>query len=273
MALPEGASRYRLGRKAPFFRTMRLAAIPSCIYALLLLQGLAQAHAAECPPGQQIEGQQRSAPVPQRVPQQKTSTVSALQGMVTDDAGLPLAGVVVTLESSMSTTIAGPATTSGDGIFRLLQIPPGAYDLILIRQGGIASRRQKVELRAGEVLSIEVHLPAVPATAASPLAQMPAETIENSAYRELSRRPDADGAIVVPPEAPPPPESAYFQSQWDRWGIPMPNYHRYGANSESPYVLGHWYDPFNRNVLKADKPIFGKTFFSFTGQSITAVDG
>jgi Carboxypeptidase regulatory-like domain len=252
---------------------MRLAAIPSCVYVLLLLQSLAQAHAAECPPGQQIEGQQRSAPVPQRVPQQKTSPVSALQGMVTDDAGLPLAGVVVTLENSRSTTIAGPAPTSGDGIFRLLQIPPGIYDLIFMRQGGIAAKRQKVELRAGEVLSIEVHLPTIPATAASPLAQMPIETIENSAYRELSRRPDADGAIVVPEEVPLPPDSANFQSQWDRWGIPMPNYHRYGANSESPYVLGHWYDPFNRNVLKADKPIFGKTFFSFTGQSITAVDG
>jgi Carboxypeptidase regulatory-like domain len=246
--------------------------MPSCVYSLLLLQGLAQAHAAENPPGQQIEVQ-RSAPVPQRVPQQKTSTVSALQGMVTDDAGLPLAGVVVTLENSRSTTIAGPTSTSGDGIFRLLQVPPGTYDLIFMRQGGTAYRRQKVELHAGEVLSIEVHLPAVPSTAASPLAQIPAETIENGAYRELSRRPDADGAIVVPQETPLPPESANFQPQRDRWEILMPDYHRYGVNSESPYVLGHWYDPFNRNVLKADKPIFGNTFFSFTGQSITAMDG
>jgi len=246
--------------------------MPLCVYVLLLLQSLAQAHAAEDPPRQQIEVQ-RSAPVPQRVPQQKTSTVSALQGMVTDNAGLPLAGVVVTLENSRSITIAGPALTSGDGIFRLLQVLPGTYDLIFMRQDRIASRRQEVELRAGEVLSIEVHLPAVPTNAASPLAQMPAETIENGAYRELSRRPDADGAIVVPSEGPPPPESANFQPQRDRWGIPMPDYHRYGANSESPYVLGHWYDPFNRNVLKADKPIFGKTFFSFTGQSFTSVDG
>ncbi len=31
---------------------------------------------------------------------------------------------------------------------------------------------------------------------------------------------------------------------------------------------GHWYDPYNQNVLKADYPIFGQnTFFSFTGIS------
>ena len=41
-----------------------------------------------------------------------------------------------------------------------------------------------------------------------------------------------------------------------------------------PYVKGHWYDPFNRNRLKGDYPIFGQRwFFNFTGTSETAVDG
>ena len=52
----------------------------------------------------------------------------------------------------------------------------------------------------------------------------------------------------------------------------MPDYHRY-PDMEAPYVLGHWYDPFNRNRLKGDKPLFGRTFFSFTGDAITAFDG
>jgi hypothetical protein len=155
----------------------------------------------------------------------------------------------------------------------LVQVTTGTFDLVLTWKDRIVWRHPKLELRAGEVLSIEVRLPALAATGATPLGQMLMETLDDSAYRELNRRPDADGAIVVPKEVELSPESARFQLQRDRWGIPMPDYHRYGENSESPYVLGHWYDPFNRNILKADKPIFGKTFFSFTGVSISALDG
>jgi Carboxypeptidase regulatory-like domain len=246
--------------------------MPPFAYTLLMLQGLAYGQASGSPPGSQIEVQ-RSGSSQQRIPQQKAPTVSALQGMVTDETGRPLAGVNVTLENSKGAMVAGPTPVSGDGIFRLIRVPPGAYDLVLTRKDGTAWRRPKLEMGAGEVLSIEVHLPVVAATAAAPLPQTPTETLEGNSYREVSRRPDADGAIVVPKEVQLPPDSASFRQQRDRWGIPMPDYHRYGENSESPYVLGHWYDPFNRNVLKADKPVFGRTFFSFTGDSITALDG
>ena len=230
-----------------------------CVCALLLLRGLAAQ--------QQPVNTQRSVPPEQRIPQQKTATLAALQGLVLDDAGRPVPGVEVRL------TPLAVATTSGDGIFRLLGVRPGTYDLVLTPRDAASVRRLAVELHAGEVLSIEVHLPAAAAvTAPSPLAQSPQETLDDSAYRELSRRPDAEGAVVVPKEIPLPPASANFQLQRDRWGIPMPDYHRY-AEGETPYILGHWYDPFNRNVLKADRPIFGKTFFSFTGDSITAAEG
>ena len=51
-----------------------------------------------------------------------------------------------------------PVSTSGDGIFRALRIPPGRYELMFTPRGGAAMRRQGVEIHAGEVLSIEVHL-------------------------------------------------------------------------------------------------------------------
>jgi hypothetical protein len=230
---------------------------------LLLLRGVA----GQVP---QADVQRSTAPE-QRIPQQRAATVGALQGMVLDDAGRPVPGVQVRLV--MNTGGVGATATSGDGIFRMLGVPPGTYDLLLERKGAAMVRRVGLELHAGEVLSIEVRLPVAAAGGGSPLAQTPMETLEDSGYRELSRRPDAEGAVVVPKdEPPPPPGSAYFQQQRDRWGIPMPDYHRY-AEGETQYVLGHWYDPFNRNVLKADRPIFGKTFFSFTGDAITAADG
>ena len=92
-------------------------------------------------------------------------------------------------------------------------------------------------------------------------------------YKELTRRPDSDGAVVAAPLENILPDAAYFQPGPDRWNASMPNYHRYNLGDETPFVLGHWYDPFNRNRLKADKPLFGKTFFSVTADSITALEG
>src|SRR5260370_34195595 len=53
----------------------------------------------------------------------------------------------------------------------------------------------------------------------------------------------------------------------------MPAWRRYARDGEFPYTSSHWWDPFNQNRLKGDKPIFGQsTFFNFTGTSTTAVD-
>jgi hypothetical protein len=60
----------------------------------------------------------------------------------------------------------------------------------------------------------------------------------------------------------------------DRWNISMPDWDRYGARGDYPYVSGHWWDPYNRNVLKGDYPILGnRTFFVFTGVSDTLLEG
>jgi hypothetical protein len=213
---------------------------------------------------------QRTEKLPQRIPQQPVPTVAALQGIVMDQAGRPLVAVEVRLSSGSYVT---SATTSGDGIFRALRIPPGTYQLMLTPRGGMPVERPGVELRAGEVLSIEVHVPVMEKGPVSVLGQRPMEVLGDRDYTELSRRPDAEGAIVAPPIENILPDSAYFQPRPDRWNTEMPNYHRYNLGDETPFVLGHWYDPFNRNQLKADRPIFGKTFFSFTADSITALEG
>ena len=53
----------------------------------------------------------------------------------------------------------------------------------------------------------------------------------------------------------------------------MPDWHRYETQPDAPYVKGRWYDPFNRNKLKGDYPIFGQRWFlDVTGRSQTGID-
>lgn len=58
----------------------------------------------------------------------------------------------------------------------------------------------------------------------------------------------------------------------DRWRLGFPAWDRYGKGhppvDDYPYVQGHWWDPFNQNVLKADYPIIGQnTFLDLTAAS------
>jgi hypothetical protein len=60
----------------------------------------------------------------------------------------------------------------------------------------------------------------------------------------------------------------------DRWNLTMPDWDRYGVGGDYPYVAGKWWDPYNDNVLKGDRPIVGqRTFFTFTGVSDSLIEG
>ncbi|HVM95650.1 MAG TPA: alginate export family protein [Candidatus Acidoferrales bacterium] len=57
-----------------------------------------------------------------------------------------------------------------------------------------------------------------------------------------------------------------FESVPDRWHIAPPPYER--------NVPGHWWDPYNQNILKGDYPIFGDDIFlRLTGFSKTLLEG
>jgi len=47
----------------------------------------------------------------------------------------------------------------------------------------------------------------------------------------------------------------------DRWRIGMPVWNRFDRSIESGYVPGHWWDPYNQNVVKGDYPIYGQNVF------------
>jgi hypothetical protein len=47
----------------------------------------------------------------------------------------------------------------------------------------------------------------------------------------------------------------------DRWRLGLPDWNRYERPLDAPYVRGHWWDPYNQNVLKGDYPILGQKYF------------
>lgn len=63
--------------------------------------------------------------------------------------------------------------------------------------------------------------------------------------------------------------SGHFVPIEDRWRIGLPYWDRYGKGhppgDDYPFVEGHWWDPYNQNVLKGDYPIIGQhTFLNLT---------
>lgn len=68
-----------------------------------------------------------------------------------------------------------------------------------------------------------------------------------------------------------------FVPMEDRWRQGFPEWDRYDLGhpcvNDYPYVLGHWWDPFNQNVLKGDYPIIGQhTFMNIEATSFTVLE-
>jgi hypothetical protein len=68
------------------------------------------------------------------------------------------------------------------------------------------------------------------------------------------------------------PPAVMAESIRNRWKIfPTPPWRRYDSPGlDAIYAQSHWRDPFNRNRIKGDYPLFGRRlFFAFTGESDT----
>ena len=97
-----------------------------------------------------------------------------LEGVVKDQQGLVLPGVVVTLTGG---AVMGPrlATTDIDGSYRFPSLPPGSYDLLFELSGFQTFNRQGVTVVTGSTFKIDATLPlagvteALTVTGSSPL--------------------------------------------------------------------------------------------------------
>jgi hypothetical protein len=160
--------------------------------------------------------------------------------------------------------------------------------LLLAQSDGFENAtRDNLVLNAGDAMILELALSrsTIAATSVSRLPRMPelgalpaATTVQTASapYHELRRRPATELELELAPANPEalPPAQDVFLEMPDRWRVTMPAWDRYGRGGEYPYVrASHWWDPFNRNRLKGDVPIFGQqTFLNVTAISDTRVD-
>lgn len=190
--------------------------------------------------------------------------------------GVPLNQVRVRLKPISAGTPA-EGKSGNDGIVRVVGIAPGKYQITFELNGYNCLAENNVEFNRGEAIVIDVKLHSSFIAKAIPTPQdqrkipeSQTRTEEAGEYQELFRRPveELQAELQITPD------KQYMTPDPDRWDTSMPSWNRYDKRKgEYPYVSSHWWDPFNKNRLKGDKPVFGQnTFFNFTGISTTAVD-
>jgi hypothetical protein len=216
-----------------------------------------------------------------RLPGQEIQQTGSVAGTVTDQDGRGIPGALVEARS-VRTQDVFRATTTSEGIYRLNSIPYGTYDVAVTREGYVPSTVM-LSLPPLELKVLDVQLTATGPTGTSPLrlGGIP------ESMQELPPLPSIEDPAVYPGFPMPQPEmpgvpaleivpstAENFMIEPYRWTVDMPVWQRYDKEGEFPYVKSHWYDPFNRNKIKGDYPIFGQRwFFDFTGTSTTQVDG
>jgi hypothetical protein len=234
--------------------------------------------------------QSRETGGPIRLPRQQAQTSAALDGIVRSilvgGSQVPVAGAILSLRN-ISSNLTSESSTNAEGVFRIFPVVPGDYYLSVQANGYAAFVLEKLALHANEVVTLEISLPAI---ASSELrsrlprlpelgAPLPSEAAKLSGnYREFRHRLDSDPNYVLNP-APEslPPAADVFATVPDRWALQQPEYKRYRSQGEYIYTRPRWYDPFNRNKLKGDEPIWPsrlgqQVFFNLTATSDTTFD-
>jgi hypothetical protein len=228
---------------------------------------------------------------PRRIPRQQALTTAALDGtvreQVSDSAARPVGGARIQIRN-LQTGQVNTTPATGEGVFRLLLLPPGGYELRAEAEGYESLTIASLSLNANEVVTLEIRLvPNGVAEARSRLPRqpelgppLPAEAAAmTGSYREFRHRLDSDPNYIL--ELSPdvlPPISDVFNVVPNRWALEQPDYRRYRPSGEYIYTKPHWYDPFNRNRFKGDEPIWPavlgqQVFFNFTGSETTFIDG
>ena len=213
-----------------------------------------------------------SAARPRRLPEQAPA---ALLGTVQSSERAPLRGVHIILTPEGDSKDEGAkkiqVVSTHDGAFRVSEVAPGKYQISFELPGFETVTQNGVTFNLGETLKVETTLHRVGEASERRLPPNQV-TAPQPDFREIERQPtqEMQPQLVV---AQPILDSSVMVPNPDRWDSAMPEWRRYDRKGEFPYAVGHWWDPFNQNVIKGDKPILGQSiFFSFTGTSTTALD-
>jgi len=202
---------------------------------------------------------------------------TGLSVAVRDPAGHGIAGGTVIVRDAAGRE--HRATTTADGVARFADLDPGSYEVRAEAAAFIAAS-QPVQLTrgAGAAVVLTLQPAGAPAIQGGRVPRPPG----SATPPEATPAPEPAGSGVPPrgesarptEAAPLPPDEKVFVPMPDRWNISLPDWDRYGARGDYPYVAGHWWDPYNQNRVKGDYPILGqRTFFVFTGVSDGLLEG
>jgi hypothetical protein len=225
-----------------------------------------------------------AAAAQQQLPGKAPHKSGAIEGVVRDVSGRAVGGATAALRN-LATGEIRKARTTAEGIFRLLDVPAGTYELSIASAGYETFVEANVSVGASDVLTREIQLMAsagslTPAPNGGP--QLPSATpttagTESSAPGYSGAKQSPELQPTGPPPAGPetfPPDGDVFEAEPNRWRVTMPDWNRYGTGGEHPYVKGRKWDPFDKNKWKGDVPVIGQQiFFNFTGISDTLFDG
>lgn len=182
---------------------------------------------------------------------------SRLTGKVTDAEGKPVSGITVVVTNQTTSEIRRDITKAdGEYSFRL---PAGAYKLNIAAPSEARFDRGKTEEYGtfSNVICDET--------------KKLCPTLENIIIDGTVDR-KIDFTVVDASKADPgktdddtvTPEPDRRETR-DRWRVGFPEYDRYGDKGargrDIPFRRGHWFNPYDQNVLKGDKPIFGDDYF------------
>ncbi len=215
-----------------------------------------------------------------RIPGQRSLQSGSVAGTIRNQDGRAVAGAAVQLRARQ-TQVTLQTTTDGEGIYRLNNLPLGDYD-VTVSDEEFAPASAVLSIRPGELQVLDFELKSiVPPTDTSPgpvgipgaARTAPLPPADDSGSFPIFRTPESETPPVLNAAEAVPNERDNFAIEPYRWTVEMPAWQRYGKSGEFPYVTSHWYDPFDRNRLKGDTPIFGQRwFFNFTGTSDTETD-
>ncbi|HEY2461832.1 MAG TPA: carboxypeptidase-like regulatory domain-containing protein [Candidatus Acidoferrum sp.] len=279
--------------KIPHTRKLLRASRKACACGILF--SAIRTSATQQPSPQPPQGAQQSRDLhsPQRIPRQQALTTAALDGTVRQflsaNDSRPVPGAQLTLRN-LQTNQSSQSLSNAEGVFRFLLLPPGRYELNISAENFRALSVLDVQLNADEILTLELTLSSISsAELATRLPRLPelgpptttpeTQQVTSAPYREFRHRLDSDPNYIaeLAPESLA-PIGDVFNVVPNRWALQQPDYRRYPQKGEYVYTKSHWYDPFNRNRLKGDEPIWPsilgqQTFLNLTASSETFFDG
>lgn len=242
-------------------------------------------------PAQGSVSQSREPKVAVRIPRQQAANSAALDGMIREQISPTETRLVPGVRLTLRNVQSGEVTSvmaSPDGAFRIVPLAPGHYELSFEAQGYAKDPIHDLVLNPNEVLTLEVTMVAMasaefrsrlPRQPELGPALAPDAVPAMGSYHEYRHRLDVDPNYIA--ELAPdvlPPVADIFDKVPNRWALQQPDYRRYDQKGEYMYTRSRWFDPFNRNTLKGDQPIWpellgDQTFFNLTGTSELFFDG